>query len=65
MLKSYVVLFVEPEYPLEVFGFVCDAEDEDHAEEQALDAYPDANVVWVEEGTETAIAFEHYWETTP
>ena len=31
-------------------GFQCWAEDGDHAEEQCLDAYPDADVVWVWQG---------------
>ena len=62
MLKDYVVLFVLRDNPLMVEGFLCSAEDIDHAEEQALDAYPDCDVVWIEEGTDWQKAHDNYLE---
>lgn len=64
MLKSYLALYVEREYPLEVMAFLCQAEDTDHVEEQCLDAYPSANVLWVEEGMDIDGAVQRYWNTT-
>jgi hypothetical protein len=64
MLKPYIALYVEREYPLEVMGFVCQAEDTDHAEEQCLDAYPGADVVWVEEGVDMDKITQRYWDIT-
>lgn len=64
MLKEYVVLFIDPVDPLTVEGFLCEAEDADHAEEQALDAYPQltsTNVVWIEEGTDWGKAQDNYY----
>jgi hypothetical protein len=63
MLKQYLALYVEREHPLEVMGFLCQAEDIEHAEEQCLDAYPTADVVWVEEGTDVEGATKRYWFT--
>ena len=63
-LRDHVVLFIMPENPLVLEGFLCDAEDADHAEEQALDAYPQltsANVVWIEEGTDWGKAQDNYY----
>lgn len=54
-LKNYVVLYrIEPIMTAldEPFGFQCYAEDTDHAEEQCINAYPDADVVWVWQGAE-------------
>jgi hypothetical protein len=52
MLKDYVVLYINHNTPLVLETFLCQAEDIDHAEEQCLDAYPNADAVWIEEGTE-------------
>jgi hypothetical protein len=62
MLKDYVVLFVDPNDPLTVEGFLCEAEDADHAEEQAVDAYPDCDVVWIEEGDDWGKVQDNYFE---
>jgi hypothetical protein len=62
MLKEYVVLLVDPVDPLTVEGFLCEAEDADHAEEQALDANPDHDVVWIEEGTDWGKVQDNYFE---
>jgi hypothetical protein len=42
------------------FGFECQAEDADHAEEQCLNAYPNCDVVWVYEG-KYQDALNDYW----
>ena len=49
-MKKYVVLYRIEQWmaPCDPpFGFVCQAEDTDHAEEQCLNAYSDADIVWV------------------
>jgi len=61
-LKDYVVLFIDPIDPDMVEGFLCEAEDEQHAEEQAMDAYPDCEVVWIEEGDDWGKAQDNYSE---
>ena len=54
-MQNYIVLFriesimCATDSP---FGFQCWAEDVDHAEEQCLNAEPDADIVWVWEGEE-------------
>ena len=62
MLKEYVVLFVDRRTPDILEGFLCEAEDGQHAEEQAIDAYPDCDVVWIEEGTDWQKAQDNYLE---
>ena len=54
-MKNYVVLYRRNDIqsPLdEPFGFQCWAESTDHAEEQCLNADPDADIVWVWQGKE-------------
>ncbi len=54
--KPYAVLYYEDrvtkpgDSPL---GFICMAEDHEHAEEQCLNAYPECRIVWATEGAET------------
>lgn len=43
------------------FGFACTADDGDHAEEQCLNAEPDADVVWVFEGDSYQAALDDYY----
>ena len=45
------------------FGFECQADDADHAEEQCLNAYPDADMVWVYEGDDYQDALDDYYWT--
>jgi hypothetical protein len=45
------------------FGFKCYADDGDHAEEQCLNAYPDADVVWVSDRLAMQDALADYWST--
>lgn len=61
LLNPYVVLLMDPETPLDVFTFTCEAENDEHAEEQAQDAYPTAEVLWVELGSDIELVYEHYW----
>ena len=64
-MKTYIVLYrddsLEPhEAP---FGFVCKAEDTDHAEEQCENARPDADIVCVHELQCIEMdAYAEYWE---
>ena len=63
-MNGYVVLYrIESMMsPFDApFGFVCQADDGDHAEEQCLNAYPDCGVVWVVEGDDYREALKEYW----
>jgi len=42
-------------------AFVCEAEGHDHAEEQCLDAYPNCDVVTVEDTDDVGEALERYY----
>lgn len=44
----YEVLYEEPD-TFGWQGFICFADDADHAEEQCLNAYPGSTVLWVSE----------------
>lgn len=43
------------------FGFACTASDGDHAEDQCLEAEPDAEVVWVFVGDDYQAALDDYY----
>lgn len=50
MLRAFTVIYDElPDVPGWQF-FECQADDDEHAEEQCIDANPRANVLWVNEG---------------
>lgn len=57
-LDEYIVLYRTNgmTYVEDPFGFQCAAEDTAHAEEQCLNAYPDAEVVWVHKGKDYRLA---------
>lgn len=62
-MNTYIVLY-RPDFllPTEApFGFRCEAEDTEHAEEQCQNAYPDADIVWIAEGDSLQLALEDYW----
>lgn len=62
-MNTYIVLY-RPDYllPTEApFGFRCQAEDADHAEEQCEIAYPEVEIVWVWEGDNLQDALDDYW----
>lgn len=63
LLTIFVVLYREDEAPMmdPPLAFVCRAENADHAEEQAQNAYPSADIAWVYEGSDPALAREDYF----
>ena len=63
-MKEYIVLYRQEEVMTVLdapFGFACWADDADHSEEQCLNAYPDADIVWVWEGDSMQDALDDYW----
>lgn len=66
-MTTYIVLFIEPDaLPADPpQGFKCQAEDSDHAEEQCLNAYPNASIAWVHEGASAVEAYQEYWGHHP
>jgi hypothetical protein len=62
-MQTYIVLYRDQEVrpgdaPL---AFVCQADDTDHAEEQTLDAYPDAEIMWIAQTADPDAAYRQYW----
>ena len=63
-LSTYLVLYADTydpllgEYPL---AFQCKAESMDHAEEQCVNAYPDAQILWVSQGMTYEETLRDYW----
>lgn len=50
-MEPYTVIYVEPSEGLELWQFFeCQADDDEHAQEQCEDAYPTCNVLWVNMG---------------
>lgn len=49
-LYTYTVILTKKKVPLSWAHFVCEAENGDHAEEQALEAFPQCEVIWVNRG---------------
>lgn len=63
-MQSYVVLYRREDImaPADApFAFQCHAEDTEHAEEQLLNAEPDADVVWVVDTDDVQVAYTNYW----
>jgi hypothetical protein len=62
-MQPYVVLYRDQALlPFDTpFAFMCQADDTDHAEEQTLDAYPDAEIMWVMQTADVNIALANYW----
>jgi len=63
-MTAYIVLYrIESIMnPLdEPFGFKCEADDSDHAEEQCLNAYPGCHIVWNVETDDYNNALLDYW----
>lgn len=62
-LRKYIVIYREVDAG--IFDgpspFKCDAENADHAEEQCLNAYPDANVLWVFDGDDLDDALTDFY----
>ena len=62
--RSFVVLYrIESIMsPLDApFGMLVSADNAGHAEEQCINAYPDADVVWVFDGNNYHAALEDYY----
>ena len=47
----------------EPLGFLCSADNVEHAEEQCLDAEPDADIVWVCESLSYCDTIDNYYNT--
>lgn len=60
MLKTYTVLYREEPNDTP-FGFICQAEDTAHAQEQCLNAYPDCDVVWTTDGGSYVDALDEFF----
>lgn len=61
-MKTHIVLYRDSlKYYERPFAFICEADDVNHAEEQLENAYPDADIVWVHEGTYIEDAYAEYW----
>jgi hypothetical protein len=65
-LRGYCVLYRNNSLSLleAPFGFLCQADSGDHAEEQCLNAEPDAEIVWVVETNDYQVALNDYWGNT-
>ena len=63
MMNEYIVLYRNSNcLPCDPpFGFRCQAEDTDHAEEQCVDAEPDADIVWVVDTSNYQDALKNWW----
>ena len=63
-LQPYIVLYRESDNAMLAdppLAFACQAEDADHAEEQALNAYSGAAVAWVYQGDSQELAYEDFF----
>jgi len=66
-MSPYIVLYKLPtqntfENP---YAFECQADDMEHAEEQCLNAYPDAYIEWTHPGTDLEDAMADYQDCSP
>ena len=65
-MQSYIVLYRREDimaFADPPFSFGCWAEDTEHAEEQLLNAEPDADIVWVVQTENVQKAYNDYWNT--
>jgi hypothetical protein len=66
LTTSYIVLYRREDImaPADApFAFQCWAESTEHAEEQLLNAEPDADIVWVVMTDDVGAAYADYWDT--
>jgi hypothetical protein len=63
-MTMYTVLYYEEHHDREAnpLAFVCAADDEEHAEEQCLDAYPGCDTVYVVESEDQEEILAQYWD---
>jgi hypothetical protein len=59
-MQGFTVVYLET-FGGEPLAFVCQAEDEDHAEEQCADSQQGIDVVWVSEGCDAQQAIDNWW----
>lgn len=50
-LQTFTVIYQIEDEGIQWQFFECQADDSVHAEEQCMDAYPTAAILWVNEGT--------------
>ena len=65
-MNDYLVLYRDESVmsPVDApFGFACQADDAEHAEEQCLNAYNDVDIVWIHPGRNMDRALSDYWNT--
>jgi hypothetical protein len=43
--------------------FLCQADDDDHAEEQTANSYPNSDILWIHEGSSHSAALSNYYES--
>lgn len=63
-MKKYIVLYRIEKVMTELdspFGFLCDADNTDHAEDQCINAYPDCDIMWIAETDSYSEALEQYY----
>ena len=63
-MQTYTVLYRDQTLlPFDrPFAFQCEADDTDHAEEQCMDAYPDAEIMWMVQTPKVDVALADYWK---
>jgi hypothetical protein len=66
-MQTHTVLYRDDSLqPLDApYGFICEADDTDHAEEQCENAYPGCNIVWVCLADNLQEALDDYWGIWP
>jgi hypothetical protein len=64
-MQTYTALYRDQSLlPFDMpFAFQCQADDTDHAEEQCMDAYPDAEILWLVQTDNVDAALLDYWGT--
>lgn len=58
-LHPFTIIYTERHSCILWQGFRCMAEDSEHAEEQFLNAHPDADIVWINAGYTDLVPVEH------
>jgi hypothetical protein len=66
-MTNYIIIYRDAGvHPLSApLAFACQADDMDHAEEQCLNAYPGADILWWHEGHSFEEAMAEYFDNPP
>jgi hypothetical protein len=66
MSRIYNVIYrpKESKYPLDVEVFQCEAETVEHAEEQAEDAYPDCEILWIDQERDPQESIKNWYSVS-